>query len=87
MSINVNWNAFLLVFIAAMGFTLLIVTCFSVGVRLLTNAQNVAPKARKGKSKAQQSETLNLVGAYLAFAVCIVALAYGIYLIVPFLHN
>ena len=86
MNININWNAFLLVFTSALGFTLLIVSCFSVGVRLLTNVQNVQTQARKGKRKAQQSESLNLIGAYLAFAICLVALAYGIYLVVPFLH-
>jgi hypothetical protein len=87
MEIVVDWNAFLLVFAAALGFTCLIVACFSLGVRLLTNAQNVAPKARKGSSKAQQSEALNLIGAYSVFAICICALAYGIYLIIPFLPH
>ena len=75
------------VLVAALGFTTLIVACFSLGVRLLTNAQNSAGKARKGNAKAQQSESLNLVGAYLTFAICLSALAYGIYLIVPFLPH
>jgi hypothetical protein len=86
-NITINWSAFIQVLAAALGFTTLIVACFSIGVRLLTNAQNVSSKARKGNSKAQQSESLNLVGAYLTFAICISALAYGIYLIVPFLPH
>jgi hypothetical protein len=84
MSIVIDWNAFFLVFAASLGFTGLIVACFSFGVRFLTNAQNIAPKARKGNSKAQQSEVLNLIGAYVTFAICACALAYGIYLVVPF---
>lgn len=87
MLINVNWNSFLLVLAAALGFTTLIVACFSVGVRLLTDAENVSGKARKGNAKAQSKESLSLVGAYVAFGICISALAYGIYLIIPFLPH
>lgn len=87
MLINVNWNSFLLVFVASLGFTALIVACFSLGVRLLTDAQNVSAKARKGNSRAQQKESLSMVGAYLAFGICVSALAYGIYLIIPFLPH
>ncbi len=87
MLININWNSFLLVLLASLGFTTLIVACFSVGVRLLTDAQNVSGKARKGNSRAMQRESLSMVGAYLAFAICLSALAYGIYLIIPFLPH
>lgn len=83
MNLTIDWNAFLLVFTGAIGFTSLIVACFSLGIRMLTNAQNIAPKARKGNQKAQTSESLNLVGAYLLFAVCISALLFGIYLVIP----
>ena len=86
-SVTINWNAFLQVFAAAIGFTTLIVGCFSIGVRLLTNAQNLSGKARKGNQSAQTSESMNLVGAYLLFAVCVCALAYGIYLVIPFLPH
>jgi len=85
--VNIDWNAFITVFVSAIAFTTLIVACFSLGVRFLTNAQNSAPKARKGNSKAQQAESLNLVGAYLFFAVCLSALGYGIWLIVPFVSH
>lgn len=87
MLININWDSFLLVLLAALGFTTLIVACFSIGVRLLTNAQSVAGKARKGNAKAMQRESLSVVGAYLAFAICLSALAYGIYLVIPFLPH
>ncbi|MFM1846167.1 MAG: hypothetical protein RIS19_640 [Actinomycetota bacterium] len=87
MEIVIDWNAFALVFAAALGFTSLIVALFSLGVRFLTNAQNIAPSARAGDSRAQQSEALNLIGAYVNFAVCVCALAFGIYLIIPFLPH
>lgn len=87
MNISIDWNAFLTVFVAAIGFTSLIVTFFSLGARFLTDAQNLSTKARKGNPKAQQSEAFFLVGAYAAFAVCICALGYGIYLIIPFLPH
>ena len=85
--VNIDWQAFITVFASAVGFTTLIVACFSLGVRFLTTAQNSAPKARKGNNKAQQVESLNLVGAYLLFAVCLSALAYGIWLIIPFVSH
>ncbi|MEY4418583.1 MAG: hypothetical protein RIQ88_1021 [Actinomycetota bacterium] len=87
MSITINWEAFLLVFGAAVGFTTLIVTCFSLGIRMLSNAQGSSGKARKGNFKAQQVESLNMVGAYVLFAVCVSALLYGIYLVIPFLPH
>ena len=87
MAITINWEAFLLVFAAAIGFSTLIVVCFSLGIRMLTNAQGSSGKARKGNFKAQQVESLNMVGAYTMFALCLCALAYGIYLVVPFLPH
>jgi len=87
MIININWEAFLTVFLAALGFTSLIVAFFSLGVRFLTDAQNLSAKARKGNTQAQQEEAFYMVGAYVTFAVCICALAYGIYLIIPFLPH
>jgi len=87
MLVNINWTSFLLVLGASIGFTTLIVACFSLGVRLLTDAQNVSSKARKGSQKAQQIESLSLVGAYVSFAICLCALAYGIYLVIPFLPH
>lgn len=87
MEITINWSAFIQVIAASLSFTTLIVAFFSVGIRLLTNAQNLSDLARGGDSKAQQWESVNLVGAYGTFAVCICALAYGIYLVVPFLPH
>ena len=86
MEITIKWDALIQVFIAAVGFTVLIVGAFAVGIRLLTNAQHAVPGARKGKSKDVQREVVYRVLSYAAFSVTACALLYGIYLIVPYFH-
>lgn len=83
----IDWGSFLLVSIASLSFTLVIVATFSLGVRLLTNAQNLVPQAKKGKKNAVQSEALNRIAAYMLFAICFSALLYGIYLVIPGFHK
>ncbi len=82
----INWGSFLLVAIASIGFTVVVVSLFSLAMRLLTNARHALPAARKGKAHAVRSEALNRFGSYLLFAICGFALIYGIYLIVPYFH-
>ena len=82
----INWQGFLLVALASIGFTTLVVSLFSFGMRLLTNSKHALPSARKGKATAVRTEALNRFGAYGLFAICAFALLYGIYLIVPYFH-
>jgi hypothetical protein len=82
----INWQSFLVVALASIGFTTLVVSLFSFGMRLLTNSKHALLAAKKGKVSAVRSEALNRFGAYALFAVCAVALIYGIYLIVPYFH-
>lgn len=86
MNVTINWDSLLQVFVAAVGFSVLIVGAFAIGVRLLTNAQHAVPGARKGKSKDIQREVVYRVLSYVAFSVTASALLYGIYLIVPYFH-
>ena len=86
MNITINWDSLLQVFVAAVGFSTAIVGAFAIGVRLLTNAQHAVPGARKGKSKDIQREVIFRVLSYGAFSICVSALLYGIYLIVPYFH-
>jgi hypothetical protein len=76
----IDWTKFYEVALGAIGFTAFIVTVFSLGVRLLTNAQHVAPAAAKGDAKAARSELYNRVAAYVFYALAFVALAYGVFL-------
>lgn len=80
---TINWTGFAQVAGASLGFASLIVLAFAGGVRLLTNANHLVPKAKKGKASASQQEAINRIGAYLLFAVCVAALIFGIYLIIP----
>ncbi|MEY3889494.1 MAG: hypothetical protein RLZZ90_445 [Actinomycetota bacterium] len=82
----INWQSFLLVALASIGFTTLVVSLFSFGMRLLTNSKHALLSAKKGKASAIRSEALNRFGAYGLFALCAFALIYGIYLIVPYFH-
>lgn len=83
----IDWNSFLIVAAASLAFTLVIVATFSLGVRLLTNAQHMVADAKKGKKKAIQSEALNRMVSYMLFASCAAALIYGIYLVIPGFHK
>ena len=82
----INWQGFLLVALASIGFTTLVVSLFSLGMRLLTNSKHALLSARKGKVSAVRSEAMNRFGAYGLFTVCALALLYGIYLTVPYFH-
>ena len=82
----INWGSFLLVALASISFTTIVVSTFSLGMRLFTNSKHALPAARKGKVRAIRSESLNRFGAYALFAVCGFALVFGIYLIVPYFH-
>ncbi|AOY55700.1 hypothetical protein [Candidatus Rhodoluna planktonica] len=83
---EINWSSFALVAGASVTFTLVIVGFFSLGMRLLTNAQHAAPAAKKGKAAAVRVEAFNRTFAYFFFALCAGALLYGIYLVVPYFH-
>jgi hypothetical protein len=82
----INWGNFLLVAMASIGFTVVVVSLFSLAMRLLTNARHALPAARKGKASAIRSEALNRLTSYALFIICAFALIYGIYLIVPYFH-
>lgn len=81
----IKWDSFLLVAGAALGFSAAIALAFALGVRFLTNAQNIAQKAKGKKAKPSaknaQLEAIYRVSAYLLFAVSSSALLFGLYLI------
>ena len=76
----IDWTKFYEVAVGAIGFTAVVVTVYSLGVRLLTNAQRVTAAAAKGDAKSARSELYNRVAAYALFAMAFVALAYGVFL-------
>lgn len=83
----VEWNKFLQVVQATIVFSVGVVAFFSLGIRLLTNAQHAVPGANRGRIAAARTEVLNRLGAYISFAVCLIALWYGITLIAPWIFD
>jgi hypothetical protein len=81
----INWNSLILVAAVAIGSSVGLVTVFSFGMRLLTNARNIQDNTKK-REGARPAEALNRIGAYLMFTICASAVLYGIYLIVPYFH-
>jgi hypothetical protein len=81
----INWSSLILVATVAIGSSVGLVTVFSIGMRLLTNAQNIQQHTKK-REGARPAEALNRIAAYLMFSICGSAVLYGIYLIVPYFH-
>ena len=81
----INWSSLLLVASVAIGASVGLVTVFSLGMRLLTNARNIQENTKK-KAGVQPAEVVNRIAAYLMFTICATAVIYGIYLIVPYFH-
>lgn len=84
---NIDWTKFYEVALGAIGFTAFAVTVYSLGVRLLTNAQHEAPSAKRGDSKAARLELVNRVAAYALFGLSFAALAYGVFLMFDRMYN
>jgi len=81
----INWSSLILVASVAIGASVGLVTVFSLGMRLLTNARNIQENTKK-KQGVKPAEVINRVAAYLMFTICASAVVYGIYLIVPYFH-
>lgn len=81
----INWNSLILVAVVAIGSSVGLVTVFSLGMRLLTNARNIQSNTKKSAGTSP-AEAINRIGAYLFFTICASAVLYGIYLIVPYFH-
>ena len=86
MEFTINWAGLGQVFIASLGFTVVIVAAFSIGIRVLTTATQVMAASKKPKPALLRKEIALRAGAYLAFTLCASAILYAIYLIVPYFH-
>lgn len=79
---KIAWDAFFYVVLASVGGAIVIVTMYSLGVRFLTDAQNLVTKTKKGKTQAVGKETFFRSIAYIFFALAGLAIAFEILLIV-----
>ena len=82
--IEIKWNDLIMVAGAAIGVSALVVTLFSVGVRLLTNAQQAVAGKSKKKGQSVSKEIAFRLTSYIAFALASSVLAYGLYILVTF---
>jgi hypothetical protein len=73
--IRIDWAAFGLVLVSALVAAMLIVVFFAVAMRLLA----LGPDPRRRPLPAT-------IGAFLCIAVCVAAVLYGIYLVIPLFH-
>ncbi|POH63148.1 MULTISPECIES: peptidase [Cryobacterium] len=109
----IDWAAFLVVAAAALVSSAVVVSLYSLGLRLLTTAGRIptvepaeftgaitvlsparAAKDAKRARKALKANPLTDIqksvaqyGGYLCFALCGLIVLYGVYLIVPALHQ
>ncbi|MDJ0322848.1 peptidase [Cryobacterium sp. PH31-AA6] len=109
----INWAAFVVVAVASLLASVVVVSLYSLGLRLLTSAgralvvdpqsftgaitvltpKRAAKEAKRARKTASANpltagqKRLALVGAYTCFVLCVGAVLYGVYLIVPALHR
>ena len=109
----IDWAAFLVVAAAALVSSAIVVSLYSLGLRLLTTAGRIptvdpaeftgaitvlsparaakeakkARKARKANPLTAGQKRLALVSGYACFTICVLAVLYGVYLIIPALHS
>jgi len=81
--IVIDWNHLFMVAFAAVIASALVVSLFSLGMRLLVNADSVRAVAATGDSVALRKEALNRAGAYVLIALSAAAVIYGVLLIIP----
>ena len=86
MEFTINWEGLGQVFIASLGFTVVIVAAFSTGIRMLMNAKHLMANNKKQKVQKLRKEIALRSVAYLSFTLCAAAILYAIYLIVPYFH-
>jgi hypothetical protein len=95
----IDWMAFLIVFAAALGSASVVVALYSLGIRFLATP---APKVRRadgsfepdGPSRDDEDDDVDDLGrprwatiaAYTCFALSVLCVLVGIFLIVPALH-
>lgn len=81
--INIDWNHLLLVGATAIGASVGVIVLFSLGIRLLTNAEHAKSASKKGNVTALRIEAANRAAAYALFAMSFGAVIFGILLIIP----
>jgi hypothetical protein len=86
--LGVDWGSIALVSVVALVATVVIVTFFSLGLRLLAVGSPDDVDGRSGSvAAASPRPPIATIGAVLCIGVGIVGVLYGIYLVIPLFHS
>jgi hypothetical protein len=86
--LGVDWGSIALVTIATLAATVVIVSFFSLGLRLLAVGSPDDGGASDGAVIARSSRpAIATVGAVLCIGVGVAGVLYGIYLVIPLFHS
>lgn len=75
---NIDWTKFENVAVAAIGFSAFVVIVYSLGTRLLTEAQHLAAKGKKQSNSGADRELVLRVASYALYAMAAVAVAWAV---------
>ncbi|GAA1906393.1 hypothetical protein GCM10009837_32340 [Streptomyces durmitorensis] len=79
---NIDWAALGSVFGVSLGVTVALVGLFTLGIVGLSKREAAATSGATSSASAGGPPVAARTGAYVCFALCAAAVAYGIYLIV-----
>jgi len=82
--LDVDWNSIALVCVVTLVAAVAVVTLYSLGMRLLSIGS--PGEGADGHTTAHGRPVIASVGGYACIAVGILAVLYGIYLVIPLFH-
>ena len=81
--ITIDWNHLFLVAATGILASAAVILLFSLGVRLLTNAEHVKKSHKGDNMQALRAEALNRAVAYVMFALSFGSVIFGVLLVIP----
>ena len=86
--LSIDWGAFGLVLVASLVAALVIVAFFSIALRLLATGTPpmTGPGSAGSAAGASPRNPLAVVAAVVCIAICVAAVLYGLYLVIPIFH-
>jgi hypothetical protein len=86
--LGVDWGSIALVAITALVAVVVIVTFYSLGLRLLAvGSPNDLPDGSASTAAASPRPLIATIGAVVCIGIGVLAVLYGIYLVIPLFHQ
>jgi hypothetical protein len=82
--LDVDWNSIVLVCVVTLVAAVAVVTLYSVGIRLLSVGSPVEGGAA---TTPRRRPVIATIGGYVCVGVGILAVLYGVYLVIPVFHT